>query len=88
MQMNREFSKKVVNSSDLSLIEWDWPPVEDKGVVDAKLLFAGPMIPDFSDTSHKKSYIQFKEEPQIKKKLMTLPNTDCKVTKDKFAELF
>ena len=47
------FLKKVVNSSDPSLIKWDWLPAEDKGVVDAKLLFVGPMIPEVSDTSHK-----------------------------------
>ena len=57
------FLKKVVNSSDRLLIKWDWPPVEDNGLVDAKLLFAGPMIPEDSDASRKKSYIQFKEEP-------------------------
>ena len=83
------FLKKVVNLSDLSLIKWDWPPVEeDKGVVDAKLLFVRPTIPEVSDASCKTSYIQFKEEPEILKKLMTLSNTYCKVTKDKFAELF
>ena len=43
--------------------------MEDKGVVDAKLLIARPMIPDVSDASHKKSYIQFKEEPVIFKKI-------------------
>ena len=62
------FLKKVVNSSDPSLIKWDWPSVEDKGVVDAKLLFAGPMIPEVSDASRTKSYIQFKAEPEILKK--------------------
>ena len=61
------FLKKVVNSSDPSLIKWDWPSVEDKGVVDAKLLFAGPMIPEVSDASRTKSYIQFKAEPEILK---------------------
>ena len=60
--------KKAVNSSDPSLIKWDWPSVEDKGVVDAKLLFPGPMIPKVSDASHTKSYIQFKAEPEILKK--------------------
>ena len=69
------FLKKVVNSSDPSLIKWDWPPVEeDKGVVDAKLLFAKPMIPEVSDASCENSYIQFKEEPETLKKFMTLPN--------------
>ena len=48
------FLKKVVNSSDLSLIKWDWPAVEDKVVVDAKLLFARPMIPEVSNASHQK----------------------------------
>ena len=64
-----DFQKKFVNSSDPSLIKWDWPPVEDKEVVDAKLLIARPMIPEVSHASHKKSYIQFKEEPVIFKKI-------------------
>ena len=64
-----DFRKKFVNSSDPSLIKWDWPSVEDKEVVDAKLLIARPMIPEVSDASHKKSYIQFKEEPAIFKKI-------------------
>ena len=63
------FLKKVVNSSDLSLIKWDWSAVKDKGVVDAKLLIARPMIPEVSDASHKKLYIQFKEEPEVLKKI-------------------
>ena len=36
------FLKKLMSSSDPSIIKWDWPPVEDKGLVDVKLLFAGP----------------------------------------------
>ena len=50
------------------LTQWEWPLVEDKGVLDAKLLFAGAMIPEVSDASNTKSYIQLKEEPEILKK--------------------
>ena len=41
--------------------------MEYKGVVDTKLLFARPIIPEVSDASCKKSYIQFNEEPEILK---------------------
>ena len=54
------FLNKVMSSSDPSIIKWDWPPVEDKELVDFKLLFAGPASPEISDASRTKSHLQFK----------------------------
>jgi hypothetical protein len=42
-QAEFQFLKKVENSSDPSLLKWDWPIREDKGIVDAKLCFAAPV---------------------------------------------
>ena len=35
------FLKNVVNSSDTSLIKCDWPPVEDKGVAEPNYSLPG-----------------------------------------------
>ena len=57
-----QFLKKVETSTDPSRIKWDWPGKEDKGIVDAKLCFLGPCVPNISDTSRAKSFMQFSLE--------------------------
>ena len=56
------FLKKVENSIDPSGIKWDWPMKEEKGIVDARLYYAGPCLPDVTDTSHFKSTLSFESK--------------------------
>ena len=49
---------------------------------------SGPVIPEVSYVNCKKSYIQFKEEPEIFLKNNENAKLNLKVTKDEFAELF
>ena len=56
------FLKKVETSTDPSRIKWDWSAKEDKGIVDAKLCFLGPCVPNISDSSRAKSFMQFSLE--------------------------
>ena len=57
-----QFLKKVEPLTDSSWIKWDWPAKEDKGIVDAQLSFLGPCVPNISDSSRAKSFMQFSLE--------------------------
>lgn len=67
-QVEMQFLKKVENSSDPSHLKWDWPTKEDIGIVDAKLCFAGPCIPNLTDASRKKAHMTFEIEKEVTKK--------------------
>ena len=60
-----QFFKKVQNSTNPSQVKWDWPATEDKGIVDAKLCFAGPCTPNITDSSCTKSAITFMLEAEV-----------------------
>ena len=62
------FLKKVESSSDPSRVKWDWPAIEDKGIVDAKLCFAGPCLPNVTDSSRAKSFMTFALEAEVMRK--------------------
>ena len=60
-----QFLKKVQNSTHPSKVKWDWPATEDKGIVEAKLCFAGPCTPNITDSSRTKSAITFVLEIEV-----------------------
>lgn len=64
-QVEIQFLKKVENSSDPSQLKWDWPIKEDVGIVDAKLCFAGPCMPNIADSSRKKAFLTFASEGEV-----------------------
>ena len=53
------------NSTDPSQVEWDWPATKDKGIVDAKLCFAGPCTAYITDSSRTKSAVTFVLEAEV-----------------------
>ena len=64
-EVEMQFLKRVENTSDPTQMKWDWPSSDDIGIVDAKLCFAGPEVPDVSDSSRLKSRIRFPNEPEV-----------------------
>ena len=50
---------KVETSADLSRIKWDWRAKVDKGIADANLCYLGLSVPNISDSSQCKSFMQF-----------------------------
>ena len=63
-----QFLKKVQSSIDPSQVKWDWWATEDKGIVDAKLCFAGPSAPDITASSRTKSTIALVLEAEVMEK--------------------
>ena len=73
------------NSTDPSQVKWDWLATEDKGIVDAKLCFAGQFTPNIIDFSCTKSAITFVLEAEVmalslwiwKNEKVTWKNSSC-----------
>ena len=63
-------------SSDPSQIKWNWPAKVDKEIVDAKFCYLEPSVPNISDSSHSKSFIQFSQKAEARK----IFNRICKHT--------
>ena len=73
-QVEIQFLKKVESSSDPSQVKWDWPTKDDVGLVDAKLCFSGPCIPNITDGYRKKSHMTF----NLERKTMEMFHLICK----------
>lgn len=63
-------------SADPSQIKWNWPAKVDKEIVDAKFCYLEPSVPNISDSSHSKSFIQFSQKAEARK----IFNRICKHT--------
>ena len=54
-----QFLKRVNNTSDPSLLLWDWPSVKEGDIINAKKCFFGPTMPEIkklSATSRRSGY--------------------------------
>ena len=62
-----QFLKKDETLTDTSWIKWHWPAKVDIGVVDAKLCYLEPIVPNISDSSQSKAFMHFCQEAKALK---------------------